>query len=201
VSESAPPDPTSSPSDPSTSSSTSSAAPRSAAELIPTLIGEGFEGSGSSAAHVKAVLGDRKGPVGAAWITALATPSAGHSAFLVVARPGLAVRPHTLFVPTATTTEPEHSRVTWGGAQAGVATGVLDALSTHLIPFEIADGAVLIASVWVDPAATTAHQDAVFVNNRVAMLAALRSAVSGRPTAEEVLNDDEGIWNPFFSPT
>jgi 5,6,7,8-tetrahydromethanopterin hydro-lyase len=172
-----------------------------APDLIPILIGEGFEGSGSSAAHIKAVLGDRRGSVGAAWITALATPSAGHSPFLVVARPGLAVRPHTLFVPTATTTEPEHSRVTWGAAQAGVATGVLDAISTRLIPSDIADGAVLIASVWVDPAATSAHQDAVFVNNRVAMLAALRSAVSGRPTADEVLNDDEGIWNPFFTPT
>ena len=168
---------------------------------IDTLIGEGFEGSGSSAAHVKAVFGDRNGPVGAAWIAALAAPTAGHAPFVVVARPGLPVKPLTLFVTTATTTEAEHSRVTWGAAQAGIATGVMDAVSTGTLPADVADVGLLIVSVWVDPGATSAHQDAVFVNNRVAMLAALRSAVSGRPTVEEVLDDEEGIWNPFFHPS
>jgi 5,6,7,8-tetrahydromethanopterin hydro-lyase len=165
------------------------------------LIGEGFEGSGSSAAHVKVVFGDRNGPVGSAWVTALATPSVGHSPFLVVARPGLPVKPLTLFVTTAATTEAEHCRVTWGAAQAGVATGVMDSVSTRTIPADIADAAVLIASVWVDPAATSVHQDAVFVNNRVATLAALRSAVSGGVSASAVLEDTEGIWNPFFTPS
>jgi len=176
-------------------------ATESSSGQILTLIGEGFEGSGSSAAHVKVVFGDRNGPVGAAWVLALATPTAGHAPFLVVARPGLPVKPLTLFVTTATTTEPEHSRLTWGAAQAGVATGVMDAVSTGTIPASVADAAVAIASVWVDPAATSAHQDAVFVNNRVATLAALRSAVSGGPTAQQVLDDDEGIWNPFFTPS
>ncbi len=167
---------------------------------IPTLIGEGFEGSGSSAAHVKIVLGDRDGPVGAAWVTALATPSAGHSPFLVVARPGLPVKPYTLFVTTATTTGEEHQLVTWGAAQAGIATGVMDGISTGTIPLDVAEESLIIASVWVDPAATAVHQDAVFVNNRVAMLAALRSAVTGGVPAAGVLEDDEGIWNPFYTP-
>jgi hypothetical protein len=42
------------------------------------LVGEGFVGAGAGAAHVNTVLGDRHGPVGAAWVTALATPRAGH---------------------------------------------------------------------------------------------------------------------------
>jgi 5,6,7,8-tetrahydromethanopterin hydro-lyase len=40
-------------------------------------IGESFVGEGADAAHINTVLGPRSGPVGTAWATALATPSAG----------------------------------------------------------------------------------------------------------------------------
>ena len=43
-------------------------------------IGESFVGDGPNAAHVNTVLGGRDGPVGAAWATGLATPSAGADA-------------------------------------------------------------------------------------------------------------------------
>ena len=52
-------------------------------------IGESFVGVGGEAAHLNTVLGDREGPVGQAWATALATPSAGHAPFVVVLQPGL----------------------------------------------------------------------------------------------------------------
>ena len=44
-------------------------------------IGEAFVGKGVNAAHVNTILGAREGPVGTAWATALATPSAGHAPF------------------------------------------------------------------------------------------------------------------------
>lgn len=167
---------------------------------VPTLVGEGFEGSGSSAAHVKCVLGDRYGPVGAAWVTALATPSHGHTPFLVVARPGLPVKPLTLFVNTATYVSGEHQQLTWGAAQAGVATGILDAVSGGIVAAEHAEHGLLIASVWVDPLVSSAHQDVVYINNRAATLAALTAAVAGRPSVAEVLGDTGGIWNAFYQP-
>src|SRR6185436_3865855 len=52
-------------------------------------IGEGFAGDGPNAAHVNTVLGPKDGPVGAAWATALATPSLGHAPFIVVVRPNV----------------------------------------------------------------------------------------------------------------
>ena len=61
-------------------------------------IGEGFAGAGADAAHINSVFGDRDGPVGNAWATALASPSAGHTPFVVVLRPNLPVRPMTLFI-------------------------------------------------------------------------------------------------------
>jgi len=169
-------------------------------ELVPVQIGEGFEGTGLSAAHVNTVLGDRNGPIGGAWAQALAGPTAGHAPFVVIARPGLAVKPATLFVNKSALANEEHAKLTWGAAQAGIAAGVLEAVSLDVIPPAVADVAVLITAVWVDPGATAVHQDAIFTNNRVATLAALRSGASGRPTALEVLADDGGFYNPFFEP-
>jgi 5,6,7,8-tetrahydromethanopterin hydro-lyase len=73
-----------------------------------TQIGEGFAGEGADAAHVNTVLGARGGPAEAAFATALAEPSPGHTPFLVVLKPGLAVKPVTLFVSKATVTEALH---------------------------------------------------------------------------------------------
>ena len=49
-------------------------------------IGESFIGEGAEAAHINTVLGDRAGPVGVAWGTALATPRTGHTAFVAARR-------------------------------------------------------------------------------------------------------------------
>ena len=167
---------------------------------IPVQLGEGFEGSGVSVAHVNTVLGDRGGPIGGAWAQALASPSQGHAPFVVVARPGLPVKPLTLFVNKAALSSEQHANLTWGAAQAGVAAGVVEAVSSGVISPEMADVAVLIAAVWVDPDASTVHQDAIFANNQVATLAALANGAMGRPGAYEVLADQGGIWNPFYQP-
>src|SRR6185369_1656736 len=65
------------------------------------LIGESYVGEGAEAAHINTVLGDRDGPVGTAWATALATPRPGHAAFVVILQPNLPVKPLTLFVNKA----------------------------------------------------------------------------------------------------
>ena len=91
--------------------------------------GESFVGDGADAAHINTVLGRRDGPVGTAWATALATPSAGHTPFVAVLRPGLPVQPFTLFVNKAAIADDEHGRLTWGAAQAGVAKGVAYAVA------------------------------------------------------------------------
>ena len=159
-------------------------------------IGESFVGSGPNAAHVNTVLGSRDGPVAVAWATALATPSAGHAPFLAVLQPGLPVKPFTLFVPKAA-----HRRIgsrpdDLGPAQAGVASGVADAVAAGVVPEEEAEQALLIAAVWVDPAADDA--DAVYTNNREATRSALVIARSGLPAARDAVAKRADAWNPFF---
>lgn len=160
-------------------------------------IGEGFAGDGANAAHVNTVLGARNGPVGHAWATALATPSAGHAPFVVVVRPNVPVQPMTLFVNKATVQpgDERHARLTWGAAQAGVAAGVVNAVRKGVVQGDDVAGLVLIAAVWVNPGAD--DEDAVYENNAEATLAALTAARDDRPSVRTVL-DAGDPQNPYF---
>lgn len=118
--------------------------------------GEAFVGEGPNAAHINTVLGLRDGPVGQAWATSLATPSAGHTRFVVVRGPNDPVVPFTLFVNKATIEGECHAQLTWQAAQAGVADGVDAAVAAGAITGDL-DLLALIVAVWVDPNAEDAE--------------------------------------------
>ena len=161
------------------------------------LIGESYIGEGAEAAHVNTVFGERSGPVGVAWATALASPSAGHAPFVAVVVPGLPVKPMTLFVNKAPIAGDEHGILTWGAAQAGVAGGVADAVSEGILSEADADQNLIIAAVWVNPAARDAEK--VYANNRTATREALRAGAAGMPQMTEVLAARHRPFNPFYS--
>jgi len=164
----------------------------------PTEIGESFVGEGAEAAHINTVLGNRDGPVGAAWATALAMPRPGHSAFVTVLRPNLPVKPLTLFVNKAAIADSQHGDLTWGAAQAGVAGGVADAVADGIISAEDAEDLLLIAAVWVNPAAKDAAL--VYQNNRTATRKALENGATGAPPVADMLAARHAPANPFFTP-
>jgi len=161
------------------------------------LVGESFIGEGAEAAHINTMLGDRAGPVGAAWAAALASPRAGHTAFLAVLRPGLPVKPLTLFVNKAPIAGDEHGVLTWGAAQAGVAGGVADAVADSIISAADADELLLVAAVWVNPAARDAGL--VYRNNRTATREALRAGAAGAPAVADVLAGRDFPANPYYT--
>ena len=160
-------------------------------------IGEGFAGAGVNAAHVNTMLGTKSGPVGLAWATALATPRAGHASFVVVAAPNVPVKPMTLFVNKSTVHDDNerHGRFTWGAAQAGVAAGVMNAHRNGVLLADDADALVLVAAVWVNPAAD--DEEAVYANNAEATLAALTAGRDDLPSMRTVLDVGEPR-NPYF---
>lgn len=159
-------------------------------------IGEGFVGSGPNAAHTNTVLGDRSGPAGVAWATALATPRAGHVPFMVIAQTGIPVTPPTLFVNKAAIASDQHGLFTWGAAQAGVAAGIGVVLKNGVIDSMLTNDLVLIAAIWVNPEAH--DEEAVFANQRQAIIEALTNARAGIPTAADVIKAAENVSNPFF---
>ena len=158
-------------------------------------IGEGFAGDGANAAHINIVLGLRDGPVGTAWATALATPREGHVPFVAVAQPNMPVVPFTLFVNKAAIADDRHGELTWGAAQAGVASGVGLAHQASLFEGDI-DSLVLIVAVWVNPGAE--NEEAVFTNNRDATYAALKQARDAGPDLNQALAAMTNPSNPYF---
>jgi 5,6,7,8-tetrahydromethanopterin hydro-lyase len=145
---------------------------------------------------VNTVLGSRDGPVGTAWMAALATPRLGHAPFVVVLRPNLLVKPPTLFVNKADIRGERHAALTWGAAQAGVARGVLSAVAEGVVSAAEVDELVLIAAVWVDWGAD--DEEEVYVHNAEATRAALAAAAAGTPDLDELLRLREEPQNPFF---
>ena len=92
----------------------------------------------------------------------------------------------------------QHGDLTWGAAQAGVAGGVADAVADGVISAEDAEHLVLIAAVWVNPAARDATL--VYRNNRAATRNALENGVTGAPKLDEILAARHEPANPFFTP-
>jgi 5,6,7,8-tetrahydromethanopterin hydro-lyase len=168
--------------------------------LANTQIGESFVGQGAEAAHVNTLLGAKGGPVETAFATALATPRQGHVAFVTVVRPGLAVKPLTLFVNKAPLADGDdgrrHAELTWGAAQAGLASGVLWAVADGVVPAEEVDELLLIAAVWVDRAAR--NEALVYENNRQSARAALESGKARRPELDDLLAVRDAPRNPFL---
>jgi 5,6,7,8-tetrahydromethanopterin hydro-lyase len=164
---------------------------------VSTQFGESFVGDGVNAAHINTVLGESGGPVETAWVTALATPRAGHVPFVATVAPGTAVRPFTLFVNKSTIEGDRHAELTWGAAHAGVAAGVMEAVADGVIAASDATEMLLIAAVWVNPQAS--DEGLVFENNKEATLGALRAGKEGRPFVGEALSARYEPRNAYFS--
>ncbi len=163
-----------------------------------TEFGESFVGSGADAAHINTVLGAKGGPVETAWTTALATPREGHAAFVTILRPGIPAKPMTLFVNKSTVSEPKHSGLTWGPAQAGVASGVMWAVADGVIEATLVDELLLICAVWVSPEA--GDEGAIYANNRDATRLALESGKHRTPTLEEAMAVRDAPLNGYYLP-
>jgi len=84
-------------------------------------------------------------------------------------------------------------------AQAGVAGGVADAVADGVIAPEAAEDLLLIAAVWISPAAREAAL--VYRNTRAATRAALQAAQAGTPTVADMLAARHAPANPFFTLT
>lgn len=139
-------------------------------------IGEAWAGEVPNGAHVNVVIGRRGSPTAAAIAGALADARPGHLPFLACLELGQVVRPTTVIVNKATFASDQHSRLTWGAAQLGIAQGVLDAVAERLLDPKEAPELMLLVPVWVDPGAS--DETALRLANREAVRAAIADAVS-----------------------
>ena len=164
-----------------------------------TEFGESFIGSGPDAAHLNTVLGFKGGPVETAWTTALATPRAGHAAFVTILRPGIPARPMTLFVNKATIegTRPRHPDLGSGSGRGGIGGDVGGGRRHHRHRSRV-DELLLIAAVWVSPEAQ--DEALVYANNRQATRWALESGARRTPTLDEIMAVRDAPLNGYYLP-
>ncbi len=158
-------------------------------------IGEALAGQEPEVAHIDLIIGKKDGPVGEAYAKAKAAPSPGHEPLLAILEPDLAVKPTTLIVPTVTIKSMRQASMVYGPAQAAVAKAVADSVADGTIPKALVEDLIIIANVFVHPAAVNRHR--VYINNYKAMRHAIRKAVEGRPTADEIIENKDRSKHPF----
>ena len=139
-------------------------------------IGEALAGEGNEIAHIDLLIGDKNGPVGAAFANALARQSEGHSNLLAVLTPNLAVKPATVMITKVTIKGMKQAVQMFGPAQAAVAKAVADSVADNVIPAKDAEDLVIVCGVFIHPAA--AEDKKIYDYNYTATKDAIANAMA-----------------------
>ena len=158
-------------------------------------IGEALSGEGNEIAHIDLLIGDKDGPVGAAFANALARQSEGHSNLLAVLTPNLAVKPATVLITKVTIKGMTQATQMFGPAQAAVAKAVADSVADGIIPAKDAENLVIVCGVFIHPAA--ADNKKIYDYNYQAAKDAIASAMRGKPSVQEMLDGKDKAAHPF----
>ena len=157
-------------------------------------IGEGLVGEGNEIAHIDLLIGSKDGPVGNAFANALARQSEGHTNLLAVITPNLAVKPATVLVTKVTIKGMKQAVQMFGPAQAAVAKAVADSVAGGVIPQNKCEDLVIVCGVFIHPAASDDKK--IYQYNYEATKLAIKSAMEGKPTAQEMIAGKEQV-HPF----
>ena len=153
-------------------------------------VGEGFAGPPfQEIAHVDLLIGLKDGRVGRAIERALA--GWGEERGLRV----IGDRPRALAVPTVTIRTAKQRRLFYDHAVEGVKLAIQKNIETGFLPEEILDEITIIVNIFVHPAASIAKR--VEFNNYKATVQAIRKALEGRPTVEELIHEKVAARHPF----
>jgi 5,6,7,8-tetrahydromethanopterin hydro-lyase len=158
-------------------------------------IGEALVGDGNEIAHIDLMIGLKTGPVGAAFASALATQSEGHTNLLAVLTPNLIAKPATVLITKVTMKGMKQVVQMFGPAQYAVAKAVADSLGDGTIPVAQADDLVILCGVFIHPAADDNAK--ILKYNYEATKLAIQRAMKNQPTPQEVLAGKDTAKHPF----
>lgn len=158
-------------------------------------VGEALAGEGNEIAHIDLLIGDKDGPVGVAFANALARQSAGHTNLLAVLTPNLAVKPSTVMITKVTIQGMKQAVQMFGPAQSAVAKAVADSVADGVIRTDQAESLVIVCGVFIHPQAEDDKK--IYQFNYQATKMAIASAMSGKPTVEEMLAGKDKAAHPF----
>jgi 5,6,7,8-tetrahydromethanopterin hydro-lyase len=158
-------------------------------------IGEALTGDVPEIAHIDLLIGSKDGPVGAAFANALARQSEGHTNLLAVLTPNLAVKPSTVMITKVTIKGMRQAVQMFGPAQAAVAKAVADSVADGVIPKDQCEDLVIVCGVFIAPDAEDDKK--IYDYNYEATKDAIANAMSGKPTADEMVEGKDSAKHPF----
>jgi 5,6,7,8-tetrahydromethanopterin hydro-lyase len=158
-------------------------------------VGEALVGDGNEIAHIDLLIGDKNGPVGAAFASALARQSSGHSNLLAVLEPNLAVKPATVMITKVTIKGAKQAVQMFGPAQFAVAKAVADCVADGVIPKDQAEELVIVCGVFIHWEAEDDKK--IFEYNYEATKLSIQRAMKDEPGVDEVLAKKDTAKHPF----
>lgn len=158
-------------------------------------IGEALVGDGNEVAHIDLLIGDKNGPVGHAFANALARQSHGHSNLLAVLTPNVAVKPATVLITKVTIKGAKQAVQMFGPAQAAVAKAVADSVAAGVIPKSETENLVIVCGVFIHWEASDDKK--IYDYNYEATKIAIKCAMEGKPTADEMVAKKDTVKHPF----
>jgi 5,6,7,8-tetrahydromethanopterin hydro-lyase len=164
-------------------------------QFMSMYIGEALAGEGNEIAHIDLLIGDKEGPVGVAFANALARQSDGHTNLLAVLTPNLAVKPSTVMITKVTIKGMKQAVQMFGPAQAAVAKAVADAVAEGVIPKDQCEDLVIVCGVFIHPQAEDDKK--IYEFNYQATKDSIANAMSGKPTADEMVEGKDSAEHPF----
>ena len=158
-------------------------------------IGESLVGEGNEVAHIDLLIGDKDGPVGAAFAQALANQTMGHSNLLAVLEPNLAVKPATVMITKVTIKGAKQAVQMFGPAQFAVAKAVADSVEAGVIPKDQCENLVIVCGVFIHWEASDDKK--IFQYNYDATKEAIARAMKSEPSADEMVAKKGAAKHPF----
>ncbi len=103
--------------------------------------------------------------------------------------------PLTFLVPTVTIRTKHQEDLVYNYAAQGINKAIELSIADGLLPKELCKELILLVNAFVHPSAV--NKKRVMLNNYKAMRYALRKAIEGRPTLEELFYEKESARHPF----
>ena len=165
------------------------------AKIDRLMVGESLVGDGNEVAHIDLIMGPRGSTAESAFANALVNNKDGFTSLLAVVAPNLLCKPATVMFNKVTIKGAKQAVQMFGPAQRAVAMAVADSVEDGTIPACEADDVFVSVGVFIHWEA--ADDQKIQDYNYQATREAIQRAVSGQPSAAEVVSGKGSAAHPF----
>lgn len=146
-------------------------------------------------AHIDLIMGPRGSYAEEAFCRTLTDQKVGVNGLLALVAPNLPAKPATVMFNKVTIKTEKQAVQMFGPAQHGVAMAVMDCVADGTIPKEEADNIFICVGVYISHRADM--DERVQEWNYQATKQAIKNAISGQPTVDDVLKKYKETRHPF----